>query len=78
MWAVLAWLSILAFRNPDPNQPLVGVEQVTTEFWAEFGRNYYVRYDYEVRVRNKQLAKRINMSRKTHANSPPQHANSPP
>uniref|UniRef100_A0A7S0QM37 phosphoglucomutase (alpha-D-glucose-1,6-bisphosphate-dependent) n=1 Tax=Pyramimonas obovata TaxID=1411642 RepID=A0A7S0QM37_9CHLO len=47
MWAVLAWLAILAYRNPDPAAPLVGVEQVATEFWAEFGRNYYVRYDYE-------------------------------
>jgi len=51
LWAVLAWLSILAYRNPDPSAPLVGVEAVVTEFWAEFGRNYYVRYDYEVRVR---------------------------
>mmetsp|Transcript_15483 Transcript_15483/g.21367 ORF Transcript_15483/g.21367 Transcript_15483/m.21367 type:complete len:591 (+) Transcript_15483:80-1852(+) len=47
MWAVLAWLSILAFRNPDPAQPLVGVGQVVREFWEEFGRNHYVRYDYE-------------------------------
>ena len=51
LWAVLAWLSILAYRNPDPSAPLVGVEAVVTEFWAEFGSNYYVRYDYEVRVR---------------------------
>ena len=31
---------------------------VACEFRAEFGRNYYVRYDYEVRVRNKQFAPR--------------------
>jgi phosphoglucomutase len=49
LWAVLAWLSILAFRNPEPAAPFVGVEDIVKEFWAEFGRNYYVRYDYEVR-----------------------------
>ena len=47
MWAVLAWLSILAFRNADAAVPLVSVEQVVREHWAEFGRNYYCRYDYE-------------------------------
>mmetsp|Transcript_9370 Transcript_9370/g.17558 ORF Transcript_9370/g.17558 Transcript_9370/m.17558 type:complete len:279 (+) Transcript_9370:97-933(+) len=47
MWAVLAWLSILAYRNPDSSKPLVGIDTVVQEFWAEFGRNYYVRYDYE-------------------------------
>jgi len=47
MWAVLAWLQILAAKNPDPSKPLVGVEQVCKAFWAEYGRNYYARYDYE-------------------------------
>mmetsp|Transcript_22225 Transcript_22225/g.26686 ORF Transcript_22225/g.26686 Transcript_22225/m.26686 type:complete len:593 (-) Transcript_22225:161-1939(-) len=47
MWAVLAWLSILAFKNPDPAAPLVGLGDIVTSFWQEYGRNYYVRYDYE-------------------------------
>merc|ERR1719198_2953188 len=47
MWAVLAWLQILASKNPDPSKPLVGVEEVCKAHWAEYGRNYYARYDYE-------------------------------
>lgn len=47
LWAVLAWLSILAFRNQDTAKPLVTVQQIVEEFWGEFGRNYYARYDYE-------------------------------
>merc|ERR1719247_3978070 len=34
-------------QNTDPSAPLVGVEQVCKAHWAEFGRNYYARYDYE-------------------------------
>jgi len=47
MWAVLAWLQILADKNPDPSKPLVGVDDVCKAHWAEYGRNYYARYDYE-------------------------------
>merc|ERR1719460_3613562 len=47
MWAVLAWLQILAAKNPDPTKPLVGVEAICKAHWAEYGRNYYARYDHE-------------------------------
>eukprot|EP00428_Durinskia_dybowskii_P000774 CAMPEP_0170295168 /NCGR_PEP_ID=MMETSP0116_2-20130129/47707_1 /TAXON_ID=400756 /ORGANISM="Durinskia baltica, Strain CSIRO CS-38" /LENGTH=613 /DNA_ID=CAMNT_0010546717 /DNA_START=62 /DNA_END=1903 /DNA_ORIENTATION=- len=47
MWAVLAWLQILADRNKDESKPLVSVEEITKAHWKEFGRNYYCRYDYE-------------------------------
>merc|ERR1719428_2275476 len=47
MWAVLAWLQILASKNTDPSKPLVGVESIAREHWAKYGRNYYARYDYE-------------------------------
>ena len=47
LWAVLAWLSVLAHFNPDASAPLVGVADVVQAHWAEFGRNYYARYDYE-------------------------------
>lgn len=47
MWAVLAWLQILASKNTDPQAPLVGVEDVLKAHWKEYGRNYYARYDYE-------------------------------
>ncbi|EWM21792.1 phosphoglucomutase [Nannochloropsis gaditana] len=47
MWAVLAWLSILAHYNQDPKKALVSVESIVREHWRTYGRNYYVRYDYE-------------------------------
>jgi phosphoglucomutase len=47
MWAVLAWLQILAAKNADPTKPLVTVEAIVKEHWAKYGRNYYARYDYE-------------------------------
>jgi len=47
MWAVLAWLQILADKNADHSKPLVGVGDVCKAHWAEYGRNYYARYDYE-------------------------------
>lgn len=47
MWAVLAWLQILASKNQDESKPLVSVEQITKDHWKVYGRNYYCRYDYE-------------------------------
>lgn len=48
LWAVLAWLSILAHKNKDTAVgSLVGVDQITRSHWKEFGRNFYCRYDYE-------------------------------
>jgi phosphoglucomutase len=46
MWAVLAWLNILAVKTKEKGE-LVSVEDVAKTHWAEFGRNYYARYDYE-------------------------------
>ncbi|MGK0271852.1 MAG: phosphoglucomutase, partial [Cocleimonas sp.] len=40
LWAVLAWLNILAERQQS-------VEDILREHWAEYGRNYYTRHDYE-------------------------------
>uniref|UniRef100_A0A7R9WTY5 phosphoglucomutase (alpha-D-glucose-1,6-bisphosphate-dependent) n=1 Tax=Craspedostauros australis TaxID=1486917 RepID=A0A7R9WTY5_9STRA len=47
LWAVLAWLSILASVNTDPSAPLVTVEDVVTKHWKKYGRNYYCRWDFE-------------------------------
>jgi len=48
LWAVLAWLSILAAANADaPVGHLVSVESIVRRHWATFGRNFYCRYDYE-------------------------------
>lgn len=40
LWAVLFWLNIVAARKES-------VKEIVTKHWAEFGRNYYSRHDYE-------------------------------
>ncbi|TGP85905.1 MULTISPECIES: alpha-D-glucose phosphate-specific phosphoglucomutase [unclassified Mesorhizobium] len=40
LWAVLLWLNILAARGES-------CQQIVTEHWAAYGRNYYSRHDYE-------------------------------
>jgi phosphoglucomutase len=40
LWAVLLWLNILAASDKS-------VADLLTAHWAEFGRNYYSRHDYE-------------------------------
>ncbi len=40
LWAVLLWLNILAVRRQS-------VDEIVTEHWASYGRNYYTRHDYE-------------------------------
>jgi len=40
LWAVLFWLNILAVRK----EP---VADMVKQHWAEYGRNYYTRHDYE-------------------------------
>lgn len=49
IWAVLAWLSILAYKNKDnlDGGKLVTVEDIVRNHWASYGRHYYTRYDYE-------------------------------
>jgi len=46
MWAVLAWLQILAGKTEKAGK-LVTPEEVANEHWKTYGRNYYARYDYE-------------------------------
>lgn len=43
MWAVLAWLSILAYRNKDipVGEKKVTVEDIAMEHWAKYGRNFF-------------------------------------
>ncbi|XP_022939086.1 phosphoglucomutase, cytoplasmic isoform X1 [Cucurbita moschata] len=49
IWAVLAWLSILAYKNKAnlESGKLVTVEDIVRQHWATYGRHYYTRYDYE-------------------------------
>jgi len=47
IWAVLAWLNVLAANNPDASKPLVTVEDIVKKHWSKYGRNYYCRWDFE-------------------------------
>nr|CEL65605.1 TPA: Phosphoglucomutase 2, related [Neospora caninum Liverpool] len=70
LWAILCWLSILAYRNgcmadvereraaakadkpvdvspPATKEDFVSVQRIVEEFWKEYGRNFYCRYDFE-------------------------------
>ncbi|MCV0396106.1 MAG: alpha-D-glucose phosphate-specific phosphoglucomutase [Rhizobiaceae bacterium] len=40
LWAVLLWLNILAVRRES-------VKAIVDRHWADYGRNYYSRHDYE-------------------------------
>lgn len=40
LWAVLFWLNLLAEKQDS-------VENIVHQHWAEYGRNYYSRHDYE-------------------------------
>ncbi|CAG2102547.1 unnamed protein product [Medioppia subpectinata] len=40
LWAVLAWLSVLANTKKS-------VEEILVNHWNKFGRNFFTRYDYE-------------------------------
>jgi phosphoglucomutase len=40
LWAVLFWLNLLAEKQD-------AVENIVRKHWAEYGRNYYSRHDYE-------------------------------
>jgi phosphoglucomutase len=40
LWAVLAWLNVLAHTG-------LSVQQIAQQHWQRFGRHYFVRHDYE-------------------------------
>lgn len=40
LWAILFWLNLIAVKRDS-------VEHIVRQHWAEFGRNYYSRHDYE-------------------------------
>lgn len=45
LWAMLAWLSILAFINK--TDKTVSIKSVLQKHYQEYGRNFFSRYDYE-------------------------------
>jgi phosphoglucomutase len=49
LWAVLAWMSILAKSNEgvENGAPLVGIKEIVERHWEKYGRHFYCRYDYE-------------------------------
>lgn len=49
IWAVLAWLSIMAYKNKDTpaGSPLVSIKDIVMDHWKTYGRNFFSRYDYE-------------------------------
>ncbi|CAK0823087.1 unnamed protein product [Prorocentrum cordatum] len=47
MWAVLAWLQILAVKTEQQGKLVTVQDDVAEAHWKEYGRNYYARYDYE-------------------------------
>jgi len=71
IWAVLAWLSILAYRNKDVPEggKLVTIEDICMEHWAKFGRNFFSRYDYEA-CASEDANKMMDHLREVIANSP--------
>ncbi|KAI3646125.1 hypothetical protein MP228_009053 [Amoeboaphelidium protococcarum] len=50
IWAILAWLTILAAKSQQQQQQteaVVSINSVLTEHYKEYGRNFFTRYDYE-------------------------------
>ncbi|PHH92433.1 hypothetical protein CDD83_7389 [Cordyceps sp. RAO-2017] len=47
LWAIVAWLNIIAalgVRKPDVAP---SIRQIQRDFWAQYGRTFFTRYDYE-------------------------------
>ncbi len=40
LWAILLWLNVLAARGES-------VDAIVTKHWADYGRNFYARHDYD-------------------------------
>mmetsp|Transcript_6288 Transcript_6288/g.11195 ORF Transcript_6288/g.11195 Transcript_6288/m.11195 type:complete len:651 (-) Transcript_6288:870-2822(-) len=50
LWAVLMWLSIIAYRNrhvQSGGSLGVSVQEIVESHWMRYGRDYYARHDYE-------------------------------
>ncbi|KAI0042187.1 phosphoglucomutase [Auriscalpium vulgare] len=46
LWAVLAWLNILAAANKE-SKTLIGIRELLNRHYSIYGRSYFSRYDYE-------------------------------
>jgi len=69
IWAVLAWLSILAEFNPKASSKLVTVADIVEQHWGKYGRNYYSRWDFEGMDKDKCTAMMDKMRAETEKNT---------
>jgi len=47
VWAVIAWLNILAYANKQSPNELIGINELLQKHYAVYGRSFFSRYDYE-------------------------------
>ncbi|KAJ4394276.1 Phosphoglucomutase-2 [Gnomoniopsis smithogilvyi] len=47
LWAVVAWLNIIAGLGVANAGSTPSIKQIQKDFWAEYGRTFFTRYDYE-------------------------------
>ncbi|KAJ7043718.1 phosphoglucomutase [Mycena alexandri] len=47
LWAVIAWLNILAAANRESPNKLLGINDLLYAHYATYGRSFFSRYDYE-------------------------------
>jgi len=47
VWAIVAWLNILAFANLESPNKLVGIKELLQQHYEVYGRSFFSRYDYE-------------------------------
>ena len=47
IWAIVAWLNILAAANKKSPNKLIGINEILVEHYEKYGRSFFSRYDYE-------------------------------
>jgi len=47
IWAIVAWLNIIAAANKNSPNKLIGITELLQEFYGIYGRSFFSRYDYE-------------------------------
>ncbi|EGS23363.1 uncharacterized protein CTHT_0010310 [Thermochaetoides thermophila DSM 1495] len=47
LWAIVAWLNIIAGLGMANPEVTPSIKQIQKDFWTEYGRTFFTRYDYE-------------------------------
>lgn len=47
LWAIVAWLNIIAGLAAADRGAVPTIKRIQQEFWTEYGRTFFTRYDYE-------------------------------